>query len=111
MYEKSDSLIPIVHFYRKYATHLLSNPKHKKEKGLDLKDHESKLKITDIQSYWKNDDSGKERIANAMEKVPMVVDPTRAPLSPMNRSLQAFLPVDVVENSQFYPEQPKGPKK
>ena len=120
VYEKSDSLIPIVYFDRAFATHLLSNPKTKKEKkemsrarkGLDLQDHESRLKISDIQSYWKNDDSGKERIAKVMEKVPMVVDPTRAPPSPMNRLLQAFLPVDEVENSQFYPEQPKGrPKK
>ena len=42
----------------------------------------------------------------------MFVGLTRAPPSPINRLLQAFLSVNVVENSQFYPEQPKGrPKK
>lgn len=120
VYECSTTLYPIVHFDRNFATHLLSNPKSKKEKkeiskkrkGLDLQEHESRLKIEDIQSYWKND-SQNEKISQVMKKVPKIIDPSRdAPADPFHRLLQAFVAADGVENTQFYPEQPKGrPKK
>lgn len=120
VYESSATLYPIVHFDRNFATHLLSNPKTKKEKkelskkrkGLDLQEHESRLRIEDIQSYWKNE-SDIDKIPQVMKKVPRIIDPKRdAPIDPFHRLLQAFVVADGVENSQFYPEQPKGrPKK
>ncbi len=119
VYESSHSVLPILHFDQNFATHLLSNPKSKKEKkelslkrkGLHLQDHESRIRVEDIQSFWKNENT--EKISAIMDKVPKIVDPSRdAPSDPFHRLLQAFVPCSAVQNDQFYPEQPKGrPKK
>ena len=122
IYEGSNTLNPIVHFNRNFATHILSSPKTKKEKkelaikrkGLELQEHDSRINVSDIQAYWDNDESSKATIAKVMQKVPKIIDPSRddEPQDLFHRLLQAFVPVDEVENSQFYPEQPRGrPKK
>lgn len=118
IYEGSDTLTPIVHFNRNFATHILSTPKTKKEKkeltykrkGLGLQEHDSRLNVSDIQKYWDNEESSKEKIAKVMQKVPKIIDPTRddEPQDIFHRLLQAFVPMEEVENSQLYPEQPKG---
>ena len=122
IYEGSNTLNPIVHFNRNFATHILSSPKTKKEKkelaikrkGLELQEHDSRLKVFDIRVYWDNEESSKATIAKVMKKVPKIIDPTRddEPQDIFHRLLRAFVRVKEVENSQFYPEQPKGrPKK
>ena len=118
IYEGSDTLTPIVHFNRNFATHLLSSPKNKKEKkelaikrkGLELQEHDSRLKVSDVQGFWDNDESSKETVLKVMKKVPKIIDPTRddEPQDPFHRLLQAFVTMKVVENDQFYTEQPKG---
>lgn len=111
VYDKSNTLNPIVHFDRNFATHLLSNPKSIKEKkalsrkrkGLDLQDHETRINIEDIRAIWKNDESAIARIEEKMKNVPRIIDPVRdAPPTQFNWLLQAFVRTEGVENSQFY---------
>lgn len=123
VYEVGNSIYPVMHFSRSFATHLLSNPKTKQEKkeiskqrkGLDLQEHETRLKISGFSNFASKAPVDQEKIMKCLSKVPQIIDPARDLQkngSIHSRLLLSLVRQEKVTNDRFYPEQPKGrPKK
>ena len=121
IYEIGDSFYPIIRFSKDFATHLINSPKNKQEKkelsiirkGLNLQDHETRLKIVDLSAFWKKEEEECKNIKSSLRNVPKIIDQNKdRQNNVLVNLLSAFVEQESVMNEMLYPEQSKGkPKK